>query len=344
MSKRQITLADLAKELQISTATVSRALKDYPDISEDTKKRVLALAKKLNYRPNSLAASLRKQETRMIGVIIPEIVNHFFSAVIKGIMAVAYEANYRVILCQSEESFEKEVSDSQALLDTRVDGLLASIAHGSNSFAHFKDFQESGVPLVLFDKVTDELKVSKVIVDDYGGAYQAVSHLIKRGSKRIAHFRGPMIASTSRNRYLGFVDALKDHNIPLDDNIILDCVDITHEEGYHFAQYLMARQSPPDGLFTINDAVAIGAMVALKDLGYKIPNDIAICGFSDWKMSSIISPSLTSVAQPAYEMGQLAMRLLLKHIQANKNEDNLEPETVVLNTELKIRRSTVEGD
>lgn len=341
MNKRQVTLSDLAKTLGISTATVSRALKDYPDISPATKKRVVELAEKLKYRPNSLAASLRKQETHMIGVIIPEVVNHFFSAVIKGIMAVAYETNYRVILSQSDESYEKETSAAQALFDTRVDGLLASLAHGTDNYDHFLNFLEHGKPVVLFDKVTDRLpQVSKVVVNDYQGAYAATQHLIRQGCRHIAHYRGPMSASTSQNRYKGYLRALIDHEVPIDESLILDTVDITHEEGYHFTQYLMTRQQPPDAIFTINDAVAIGAMVALKEQNRRIPQDVAVCGFSDWRMSSIVDPPLSSVAQPAYEMGQQAMRLMIKQINASKENIPMQAETIVLPTHLKVRRSS----
>jgi len=341
MSKKQVTLADLAKELGISTATVSRALKNYPDISDETKKRVLALAKRLSYRPNSLAASLRKQETHIIGVIIPEIINHFFSAVIKGIMAVAYEANYRVMLCQSDESIEKEIADAQALLDSRVDGLLISLANGNHDGLHLLDFIRAGTPVVMFDKVSDNIpNVSKVVVDDYQGAFKAVSHLIEQGCKRIAVFRSPP-ASTSHNRFKGYIDAHKKFELPVDKGLIIDCHNSTHEEGYHFAHYMMAQRFPPDGLFSMADSMAISAMIAIKELGYQIPLDIAICGFSDSHISSIIDPPLSSVSQPAFEMGQKAMHLLLHEIQAAKNETTLSPKTIVLNTELHIRASTL---
>lgn len=341
MHKRQITLADLAKELGISTATVSRALKDYPDISKKTKKKVLELAKKMNYRPNTIASGLRKRESKVIGVIIPEIVNHFFSSVIKGIMEIAYDADYRVMLCQSDESYEKEVTDANALISSRVDGILVSVAHETKQFDHFNEFRESGIPIVYFDKVPPaENKTSKVIVDDYHGAFCAVEHLIQNGCRNIAHFRGPLQASTSRNRYLGYKDALEQYEIPMYDDLIFDCQKITLEEGYEFANQLMEESPNCDAIFSVNDMAAIGAMEALKKMGKRIPEDIQVVGFSDWKISSILNPPLSSVAQPSLEMGRLATKLLLKEIKSQKDEEEILPETVVLKTTLCIRKSS----
>ncbi|MFK7926372.1 MAG: LacI family DNA-binding transcriptional regulator [Bacteroidia bacterium] len=344
MSKRQITLSDLAKELGISTATVSRALKDYPDISNKTKQRVLELAKKLNYRPNTMAAGLRKQESRIIGVIIPEIVNHFFSSVIKGIMQVAYDSDYRVMICQSDESYEKEVTDANALFNSRVDGLLVSLAHHTQSLDHFEEFINAGVPIVFFDKIPQHASMaetSKVAVDDYQGAYQMVSHLISQGAKRIAHFRGPMMAYTSRNRYNGYIQAHKDHGLELDESLIFDTHNITMEEGRQFANEVMQNPTGCDAIFCITDTVAIGAIDALKANGVKVPEDIMVAGFSDWQVSAIIDPPLSSVAQPSLEMGKQAIALLLHEINAQKNNLTVEYQFIELPTELKIRQSSL---
>jgi len=338
--KRQIRLADIAKELGVSTATVSRAIKDYPDISKETKRKVMELVKKWNYRPNSIAAGLRKSESKMIGVIIPEIINHFFSSVIKGIMKVAYEADYRVMLCQSDESYEKEVVDANALFASRVDGIMASIAHGTTNLDHFLAFPKSGIPLVFFDKVPASQKdVSKVVVDDYKGAFQVVEHLIEQGYKRIAHFRGPMSASTSINRYNGYKDALNHYGISYDPALIYTCDKITLDEGRLFARKCL-NDGNFDAVFAITDQVAIGAMMEIKEAGKSIPEDIAIAGFSNWSMSSIIEPKLTSVAQPALEMGERAMQLLLDEIRANKEDIEVAPQTIVLETDLIVRASS----
>lgn len=340
MGKRQVTLADIARELNISTATVSRALKGYPDISPETKKKVKAMAKTLNYRPNTLAAGLRNRESKVIGVIIPEIVNHFFSGVIKGIMQVAYESDYRVMLCQSDESYDKEVADARALLASRVDGILVSLAHETHQFEHLREFQDLGIPLVLFDKVTDELECSKVIVDDHAGAFQAVEHLINNGYHRIAHFAGPQSASTSFKRLRGYIDALKAHKIPINESWIYYCEDITIEEGANFALDVMSSSAPPEAIFTVNDAVAIGAMNALKKKGYKIPEDVAFVGFSNWMVSSVIDPPLSSVAQPSFEMGKIAAKILLQEIASEKEADKITHEIFTLKTSLEIRTSS----
>ncbi|GAB4405621.1 MAG: LacI family DNA-binding transcriptional regulator [Bacteroidia bacterium] len=341
--KRQITLADLAKELGISTATVSRALKDYPDISTETKQRVLELAHKWNYRPNSMAAGLRKRESKVIGVIVPSIVNHFFSAVIKGIMEVAYDHDYRVMLCQSDESYDKEVADAHALFNSRVDGLLVSIAHETDRYNHFDEFLDAGVPLVFFDKVPPDNidHYSKVIVDDYEGAYRAVTHLIAQGLTRIAHFHGPRLASTSRNRLQGYLDAMQAYGLVVDpDKHLYACQQITLEEGQAFVHQLRDRDPDCQAIFAVTDTVAIGAITALKALGIAIPGQMRVVGFSDWEMSAIFEPSLSSVAQPGLEMGRIATRLLLKEIQAVREEQHTDPETIVLHTELRVRDSS----
>lgn len=338
--KRQIKLADIAKELGVSTATVSRAIKDYPDISKETKRKVMELVKKWNYRPNSMAAGLRKRESKVIGVIIPEIINHFFSAVIKGIMKVAYEADYRVMLCQSDESYEKEVADANALFSSRVDGIMASIAHGTTNIDHFLAFPEGGIPLVFFDKVPKgHTDISKVIVDDYKGAYQVVEHLVQQGYRRIAHFRGPMSASTSINRYNGYKDALRQQGLPFDPSLVFTCETISLEEGRLFARECLDAGNV-DAIFTITDQVAIGAILEIKEAGRSIPDDIAVCGFSNWSMSSIVEPKLTTVAQPALEMGMRAMQLLLDEIRAQKEEIETKPQTIVLETALLARESS----
>lgn len=344
MRKGQVRLSDLAMELGISTATVSRALKDYPDISAETKQRVLALAKKLNYRPNSIAASLRKQESKIIGVIIPSIVNHFFSSVIQGIMSEAYVNDYRVMLCQSDESYEKEIADTNALYNSRVDGLLVSLVPQNPGYDHFELFAEAGIPFVFFDKIPlhDYFKgASRVVVDDYQGAYTAVTHLLEQGCKKIAHFQGPDMAYTSANRLRGYLDAIAAQGLPHDPSLIYSCNEITFEEGQIFAKKLFERHPDCDGIFTITDYVGMGAIDTIKKLGKKIPEDVAVIGFSDWKISSIIEPKLSSIAQPSFEMGQIAIRLLLQEIEANRGETKYEPQTVVLKTTLKARSSSV---
>jgi len=343
MHKKQITLADLAKELGISTATVSRALKDYPDISSETKRRVLALAKKWNYRPNFMAAGLRKRESKVIGVIIPSIVNHFFSSVIKGIMEVAYDLDYRVMLCQSDESYIKEVTDANALFTSRVDGVLVSIAHETEQYDHFQAFIDAGVPIVFFDKVPMQglEQTSRVVVDDYEGAFQAVSHLIDQGYRRIAHLHGPTIATTSRKRLDGYLDALRQHQLPVEDRLLFPCHDITLEEGRAFTEQILAQDPDCDAIFCVTDSVAIGALTALKAHHIAVPEQMGLVGFSDWQMASVMEPPLSSVAQPGQDMGRIATELLIREITASRDAHPFSPESIILPTSLQIRTSSL---
>lgn len=342
MGKRQVTLADLAKELGISTATVSRALKNYPDISKETKERVLSLAKQRKYTPNTIAASLRNQESHIIGVIIPEVVNQFFSTVITGIMEVAYNAGYRVMICQSNEDYEKEVADSKALLNNRVDGVLVSVAHGTHTFDHFREFKQAGVPLVFFDKICKEItNCSKVVVDDRKGAFTAVDHLIKQGYRRIAHIHGPLSASNSGNRMNGYLDALTHNQLPIEDSLLIDGGSLTFDYSFQLGKRLAEESPNIDAIFAVTDIVAIGVMTGLKEGGKKIPSDVAVVGFNDWFMCRVVEPPLSSVFQPGIEMGRKAAELLIQEISQEKKGHTPTYETVVLSTNLKVRSSTL---
>lgn len=340
MHKKQIRLADIARELGISTATVSRALKDYPDISPKTKKRVIALAKEWNYRPNSLAAGLRNSETRIIGVIIPEIVNPFFAKIIKGIMEVAYDADYKVMLCQSDESFEKEVADAEALLSSRVDGLLISVSNVTADYTHILEFKEAGSPVVVFDKTAPELgEFSSVMIDDYQAAQKATEALIKGGCKKIAHITGPMDAFTFTQRRQGYLETVKKHKLNHNEAWIKACPVLSHEAGKEAAEALMNLPEPPDAIFAATDLVAIGAIVGIKAAGKRIPEDVSVIGFSDWEVYEAIDPPLSCVSQPAYEMGTLATQILLNEIQLAKKEKPIEAQHIVLDTSLMNRAS-----
>ena len=340
MHKKQIRLADIARALGISTATVSRALKDYPDISQETKNRVKALAKELNYRPNSLAAGLRNSETRIIGVIIPDIVNPFFAKVIKGIMEVAYNADYKVMLCQSDESFEKEVTDARALLSSRVDGLLFSVSNATHDFDHIYEFREAGAPVVIFDKTSPEiLDFSSVMIDDIQAATQATEALIEGNCSRIAHITGPADAYTFAKRKEGYLAALKKHDLVTSNDWIRECPVLSHEAGREAAEALMALPEPPDAIFAATDLVAIGAIVGVKNAGKRIPEDVSIVGFSDWEVYEAIDPPLSCVSQPAFKMGMMATQLLLDEIQLTKKDKPIEPQHIQLETSLIARAS-----
>jgi LacI family transcriptional regulator len=336
MKTRQVTIKDIARQLAISPATVSRALKDHPDISKSTKKAVVDLASSLNYQPNSIALSLRSQKTFTIGVIVPEIIHFFFSSAISGIEDVAYKAGYNVIICQSNESYEREVANINTLVNNRVDGILISISKNTHDFSHLKKVVNMGIPLIFFDRVCKEIEAHKVIVEDENGAYNAVDHLIKKGYRKIAHLAGPASLEISTLRNKGYLKALEDNNIVHDPlfTILAD----NKDDGYKAMKTLLQMPNRPDAVFAINDNVAVGAMQAIKEAGLNIPKDIAIIGFSDdQKITSLVEPHLSSIAQPAFLIGQTAGELFLKQIN---NPDDPNFEEVILDTELIIRESS----
>ncbi len=344
MKFNQITIKDIARELGISPSTVSRALKDHPDISVQTKKAVNELAEKLNYQPNIVALNLRQKKTNTIGVIIPEIVHFFFSTVISGIEDVAYTAGYNVILAQSNESYQREMTDMKALFNSRVDGMLLSVSRETTNFDHIESIISKGVPIVFYDRMYNSPTSSKVIVDDYAGAKEAVNHLIEQGCNRIAHLNGAPNLIISVDRFRGYQDALKEHHMEFNNDLVVTCPSGTFEEGKKATKKLLALPHPPDAIFANNDPMAMGAMMAIKEKGLKIPQDVAIVGFSNWFFGELMEPSLTTVDQPGFEMGQEAARLLIRQIEMKeKDQFEIQPETKILKTRLIIRDSSLKS-
>lgn len=337
MLKNQITIKDIAAELGISPSTVSRALKDHPDISDATKKAVKDLAEKWDYQPNSIALSLRSQKSNIIGVIVPQLVHHFFSTIISGIEDVAYKAGYNVMICQSNEKYEREVADINALVSSRAEGLLVSFSKETANFDHLTKLQRKGIPLVFFDRISEDMDTHSVIVDDFGGSFKATEHLLDIGCKRIAHLEGPDNLMISQNRLDGYKEALEKHNIPFEEELSIIC-DGGPEEGVKAMNKLLDLPNPPDGVFANNDLVAIGAMSAIRARDLKIPEDIAVVGYSDWMVASVMEPSLTSVKQPGYEMGKVATEILLNQI--NNPGEEWDFDSKILDTELIIRDSS----
>jgi LacI family transcriptional regulator len=345
MKFNQVTIKDIARELGISPSTVSRALKDHPDISVQTKKAVNELAEKLNYQPNIVALNLRQKKTNTIGVILPELVHFFFSTVISGIESVAYEAGYNVILAQSNESYEREKTDIKALFNSRVDGMLISISRETTNYDHIESIISKGVPIVFYDRAYNNPNTSKVIVDDYVGAKEAVLHLIDQGCTRIAHLESSPFLSIAIDRKRGYYDALTENNIPIKENMIMQCPNGSLEDGMKATKKLLSLPVPPDAIFANNDLLAMGAMMSIREKGLKVPQDIALMGFSNWFFSQLMDPPLSSVDQPGFEMGQEAARLLIRQIEMKDKEqfDPL-PETKILKTKLVIRNSSLKKD
>jgi LacI family transcriptional regulator len=337
MKLHQVTIKDIAKVLGVSVSTVSRALKNHPDISDDTRNQVKDLARKLNYEPNALALSLRKNKTFTIGVIIPEIVHHFFSSVISGIEDVAYDRGYNVMVSQSNENYEREVINAQALLSNRVDGVLVSLAKTTLDFDHFRNFINQGIPMVFFDRVCPELITDRVITNDEGGAFIATEHLINIGCKRIAHFAAPQNLLIGQGRLSGYLRALKQYHIPYDPNLILHCD--TRELVLEKAADFFHKNSDVDGVFAVNDSTAITAMQVVQKMGKIVPNDIAIIGFGDGPNALIVSPELSTVEQKGYEIGKEAIILLLNKIENETSLDSFQ--TKVITPSLIPRGSSV---
>lgn len=339
---KPVTLKEIAEKLNISVTTVSKALKDYSDVSPKTKALVKELAATLNYTPNSFAVNLRTKESKTIGLVIPEVVHHFFSNVIKGIISEAEKVGYLVIILQSNESYELEKKQVELLMSHRVDGILISLANGTADFKHLNAVIEQDKPLVMFDKIAKLVKCSKIIIDDQKAAYMATQHLIDTGCKRIAHFRGPLLPQNSIDRFLGYKKALLDNGMEYDPSLVYlnDCDENSFDDGKMNAAKLYQEHNDVDGIFINTDMVAIGAISEFNRLGVKIPEEISIVGFSNWFMSSVISPTITTIDQPGFIMGQTAFKQLYKEIKAIKDKKVLTPEIIQLETALVKREST----
>lgn len=338
MRAKHITITEIANKLGISPSTVSRALHDHPAISSVTKKAVLKLAKRLNYQPNQSALNLLKKKTNTIGVIVPEITSYFFSSVINGIQDFLKQAGYNILIGQSGESYKEERAIVQAFSSIQVDGFLVSHSSSTKNFAHLQLLNKNNIPVVIFDRDCEGVKVDKVFVDEYSGAVQAVEYLIKTGCRKIAHIAGSMTLSTARHRMEGYKQALRTHGIQARDEYIVGSNGFMPEHGIKPTKKLIALPDPPDAIFVINDGVAIGAMHVIKNAGIKIPEEISILGFDNEPYSSYFKPSLSSVAQPTYEMGMLSARILVKRIESDNDLSNIRIES--LYPELILRESS----
>jgi len=331
--KRQVTIKDIAQKLGISTSTVSRALKDHPDISLKTREAVQELAKLLGYKPNLIALNLKHSRTNTIGVIMPEVQHYFFSTILNGIEEVAYKGDYSVMVFQSNESYMREVLNTQTMLAKRVDGVLASISKNTHDFAHFQQLIDNEIPLVLFDREIESLHADSVIVDDYSGAFHAVDHLIQKGCKRIALYSAPQHLLIGKNRLEGYKAALAGHAIPFDPDLVYSCD--TFEEALKISRSIFKKQNRPDAVFAVNDLTAIGAMKVAKQLGLRVPDDIKFVGFENSRSAWICEPELTTVDQFGFEMGKKATELLLKRIKMETFDFNTEKQ--IVKTKLVLR-------
>ncbi|GAA4451296.1 LacI family DNA-binding transcriptional regulator [Nibrella saemangeumensis] len=336
MKSSQTTIKDIARRLNLSVTTISKALRGMPDISAPTRQLILDTAREMEYEPNPIAQSLVRNQTHTIGVIIPSFTIPFYASAISGIQQTASEAGYNIMVCQSNESYETETNYTRVLLNSRVDGLIVSLARETTNFDHFNRLAERSLPLVLFNRVCDAVPASKVVVDDFEGAYQVVRHLIEMGCRRIAHIAGPANLLLSRQRLQGYQQALQESGLPVCEDFIRTG-DLTIASGTRITEDFLKLDTSPDAIFAICDSAAFGAMQTLKSRGLRIPDDIALAGFTDEPVAAIVEPALTTVAQPTFEIGQIAAQLFLDQVRGG---ESYQPTTQVLKTHLVIRASS----
>jgi len=332
----QITMKEIAKKLGVSVSTISRALKDSPELHPETKRKIVEMAKEMNYHPNLLAQSLRISRSKTLGVIVPEITSHFFASCISGIQDTANKRGYNVMICQSNESLDQEKANIRTLVSSQVDGLLISLSRETNAFEHLYELYDREINFVLFDRVQEDIPVSKVTFNDAGGAYQVTNHLLQGGYRRIVYVSGPEDLYISKKRKEGYLHALGEYSIGEDPSLI-KVSDLTLEDNIRIANEIADMNPRPDAVFCMIDPVAVDVLTQWKSVGIKIPEDMALAGFTNNPSSAVVEPTLTTVSQPGYEMGKLAVSHLLDQLDGIASED---PISIVLETTLVPRRST----
>ena len=335
MPQNPVTLKDLAEALKVSPSTISRALRDSPQISQHTKKAVWDLAAKWKYQPNLIAKRLLTKRSNMVGVIVPEISYYFNSEAIKGIEDILLKEGFNLSICQTHESYDREVAHCENLMANQVDGIISSISGEARAWNHFKHIQEKGTPLVLFDRGFNVPNISKVMIDNEAAARQGVEHLLERGCRRIAFLMGPENMPIAYARKKGYLRALKAAGLTYDPQLTCHCTFST-DMGFRNALELLRCPDRPDAIFTINDRIGIGALAAVRQAGLCVPEDVAVLGFNDEPYAALISPGLSTISQPAYKMGQEAARMLLYQLA----HPMAAPQFKILRTKLVIREST----
>jgi LacI family transcriptional regulator len=335
---KEVTIYDIARKLNISAATVSRGLHDHPAVSKKTKKKILDMVEAIGYRTNHFARNLRQQKTRTIGVIVHELNSNFITSVLAGIEKVTTEAGYDIIMAHSSESAAKEAANARNLFHKRVDGLIASLSFDTKDLDHYKPFTDKGIPIIFFDRVEQDGNNTVVVIDNMKCGYLATQHLISQGCKRIAHITSNLNRNVYSLRYKGYQDALFDNNIPFNENLLI-ITDLTEKAGVIAAMNLLKMDPLPDGAFITNDFVAAVCMRTLKELGIRIPQDIAVVGFNNDTIGKLIEPRLTTINYPGIDMGEIAARNLVNHLEGigNMHQTN----TIVIRSELIVRESSV---
>ena len=333
--EKQITIKDIAIALNISTSTVSRALRDAPDVKAETKAAVKALSEKLDYQPNRLALSLLNRQTNTIGVIIPNL-DYVLSTMVKGIDEVALGAGYTVMVCQSDESYGREMVNTKRLLDSLVDGFIVSVSSETKVFEHIKKIQDKKIPLVLFDRIVNNIEAPKIRLDNIDGGRQATEHLIEQGFKKIAILAGPENLNISNKRMEGYLQTLKAHGLRSDKGHIIHC-DFNQQYAYEATKELLASKNRPDAIFTISDRMAIGAMLAIKERGLTMPHDIGLVGFNNEPIVSLVTPAISSVEMYAFEIGKATAKAFIEMM--NGGNEMLDQE-IIIKPKLFVRTSS----
>lgn len=336
--EKEITIYDLARELQLSSATVSRALKDDPVVSSKTRKRIFELAEQMGYRTNHFARNLRNRRTETIGVIVPSLNSYFMSTVIAGIEKVVNEAGYSLIISQSSESVQKEKQNARTLFNNRVDGLLVSLAFHSADLLHFEPFLKRAIPLLFFDRVAAHERCTSVRIDNRKAAYEATCHLIEQGRRRIAHITADSRTNVYRDRLAGYRQALKDHGLAYrEGEVLLNSLSL--ESGAEAAERIRRLHPLPDAVFAASDHCAVGCMVALKGAGLRLPDDLAFVGFNNDPVSTVIEPNLSTINYPGYQMGEVAARNLIQQLTGAAGIQV--KDDIILRSELLVRASSM---
>ena len=336
--EKEITIYDIAKGLGVSPATVSRALNDHPAVNIDTKHKIQLKADQMGYRSNTFASNLRRQRTNAIGVIIPKLNSHFQSCVIAGMEKVANEAGYNLIISQSMESAQKEIANAKIMFNSRIDGLLVSLAYDTENMDHYYPFIKRGIPVLFYDRVAESKEFTSIIIDNVAAAHEVTTHLIEQGCKNILHLTGNLKRNVYKDRLKGYKYALFDNNLPFSESSVI-VNKLTEEAGIEIAREILQMDPLPDGVFAANDTCAVSCMQTLKQAGLSIPTDIAFVGFNNDPISRVIEPNLTTIDYHGFEMGEVAIQNLINCIDGFS--DKLITNTITLRADLIIRESSL---
>lgn len=337
-TRREVTIYDIAEALNISASTVSRGLKDHPLIKKETKEKILLTAREMGYQQNTFASNLRKNSSNTIGVVVPRLDSYFMSKVISGIEMIANQNGYNLIINQSEESGKKEIACVETMYNSRVDGLLVSLASDTENISHLDLFYRKRIPLVFFDRIASHKQSVSILIDNFQAAYEATAHLANQGCKRIMHIGGNLSRNVYSDRYKGYLKALEEYGLDVNEELVF-IHDLNEESGHLAVEKILSMKYRPDAVFASNDTTAVSVICSLKQKGLKVPEDFAVAGFNNDPLSRVVDPNLTTIDYPGKEMGEIAAKTLIDQIKNKKSSSDLNP--VFLKHELIIRNSSL---